>query len=335
MPGNTGRSRSAAEANGLTVDLASVEDFERIGLSRTRLTVPIEMAVGTNARGETVIKLTTKEAVREPLLDFLLVANWSKGKVLREYTVLLDPPITAPAKSTATVSPLSEKPVPVAKPLTETKPAPPSPAPKPAHAEPKPPVAAATPKAPPKAEAKQAAPPQPPAPKPAAIRPEATITVRSPAGAVRSPRDRQTTVQQPNDASCSRPTNAFYQDNINALFIPILRIPSSDETRVKERCAKQPSRCTARTKSDDWPRGNQQNDADALSDDQDHHRVRREAGQGRCETGGRASGAGAAECRRTTPQRMRCQAGTGRKMPRSRPNWRTKEGASSRERSGE
>ena len=38
------------------------------------------MAVGTNARGETVIKLTTKEAVREPLLDFLLVANWSRAR---------------------------------------------------------------------------------------------------------------------------------------------------------------------------------------------------------------------------------------------------------------
>src|SRR5690348_12303865 len=72
---------SAAEANALTVDLASAEDFERIGLSRSRLTVPIEMAVGTNARGQTVIKLSTKEAVREPLLDFLLVANWSKGKL--------------------------------------------------------------------------------------------------------------------------------------------------------------------------------------------------------------------------------------------------------------
>src|SRR5215471_11934314 len=102
---------SAAEANALTVDLASAEDFERIGLSKARLSVPLEMAVGTNAKGQTVIKLTTKEPVKEPLLDFLLVANWQKGKLLREYTVLLDPPVTAPAKSTATVAPVAEKPV--------------------------------------------------------------------------------------------------------------------------------------------------------------------------------------------------------------------------------
>src|SRR5262249_57004921 len=140
---------SAAEANALTVDMASSEDFERIGLNKARVGVAIEMAVGTNAKGQTVIKLSTKEPVREPLLDFLLVANWSKGKLLREYTVLLDPPITAPAKSTATVAPLAEKPVAVAKPLTETKPATPPPPPKPVRPEPKPPVAAAPPQAPP------------------------------------------------------------------------------------------------------------------------------------------------------------------------------------------
>jgi len=227
---------SAAETNGLTVDLASVEDFERIGLSRTRLTVPIEMAVGTNARGETVIKLTTKEAVREPLLDFLLVANWSKGKVLREYTVLLDPPITAPAKSSAMVAPLAEKPVPIAKPLTETKPAPPPP--KPARAEAKPPVAAATPKAPPKAEAKPAAPPPSP-PKPAAhpaggndYGPVAEGETLSGIARATKPDDK-TSVNQMMLALLKANPNAFYQDNINALKRgSILRIPGSDDMRA-------------------------------------------------------------------------------------------------------
>jgi pilus assembly protein FimV len=228
---------SAAEANGLSVDLASNEDFERIGLSRSRLTVPIEMAVGTNARGETVIKLTTKEAVREPLLDFLLVANWSKGKVLREYTVLLDPPITAPAKSTATVAPLAEKPVPVARPLTETKPAPPPVAPKQARAEPKPPVAAAAPKAPPKAEAKPAAPP--PTPKPAAHQaasndygPVAEGETLSGIARATKPDDKSS-VNQMMLALLKANPNAFYQDNINALKRgSILRIPSSDDLRA-------------------------------------------------------------------------------------------------------
>jgi pilus assembly protein FimV len=228
---------SAAEANALTVDLASAEDFERIGLSRSRLTVPIEMAVGTNARGQTVIKLSTKEAVREPLLDFLLVANWSKGKLLREYTVLLDPPITAPAKSAATVAPLSEKPVPVARPLTETRPE--SPPPKPVRAEPKPPVAAAMPKPALKPQARTAPPPPPPAPpapKPAAhpaggndYGPVAEGETLSEIARATKPDDKAS-VDQMMLALLKANPKAFYQDNINALKRgSILRIPTGDE----------------------------------------------------------------------------------------------------------
>src|SRR5678815_5417762 len=148
---------SAAEATELTVDLAPPEPPPPPPPPPPPLTVPLEMAVTTNARGQTVIKVTTKEAVREPLIDFLIVANWTKGKVLREYTVLLDPPITAPPArgAPATVAPVAEKPAAAAQPLPAPKPAPPPKAPSP---EPKPPVAAA-PQKPPKA-----APPPTPAP---------------------------------------------------------------------------------------------------------------------------------------------------------------------------
>ena len=225
---------SAAEVNALNVDLASAEDFERIGLNRARLSVAIDMAVSTNAKGQTVIKLTTKEPVREPLLDFLLVANWSKGKLLREYTVLLDPPVTVPAKSTATVAPLAEKPQVVAKPLAEPKPAPP-PA-KPAHAEPKPPAVAAAAKPAPKPA------PSAPPPKPAAApQPTATgndygpvaqgETLSEIARATRP--NEKTSVDQMMLALLKTNPKAFYQDNINALKRgAILRIPNNDDLKA-------------------------------------------------------------------------------------------------------
>ncbi|MFT3791744.1 MAG: FimV/HubP family polar landmark protein [Rudaea sp.] len=102
---------TATEADDLHVDLASAEDFQRVGLSRARVTVPIEFTVANSGHGK-VIRLTTKEAVREPFLDFLIEAIWSKGKLLREYTVLLDPPVTAPAVL-ATAPGAAEKPKPV------------------------------------------------------------------------------------------------------------------------------------------------------------------------------------------------------------------------------
>src|SRR5882724_8002045 len=89
---------SPAEASGLTVNLASAEDFQRVGLSRARVSMPIDFSVATNGRGQPVIKLTTKDIVREPFLDFLVEVNWPNGKLLREYTVLLDPPVIAPVR---------------------------------------------------------------------------------------------------------------------------------------------------------------------------------------------------------------------------------------------
>ncbi|MEA2913745.1 MAG: pilus assembly protein FimV, partial [Bradyrhizobium sp.] len=227
---------SATEAAELTVDLASAADFERVGLNRARLTVPIEMAVTTNARGQTVIKVTTKDAVREPLIDFLIVANWTKGKVLREYTVLLDPPITAPPArgSTATVAPVAEKPAPTPQPLAESK-APP----KPARPEPKPPMAAAPQKpvkaAPPPPAAPAPAPPPKPAAQAAAGNDYGPVaqgeTLSEIARATRP--DEKTNINQMMLALLKANPKAFYQDNINALRRgAILRIPNGDDIRA-------------------------------------------------------------------------------------------------------
>ena len=92
------------EAEGLLVQLAAAEDFDRVGLNRSRLSVPLEFTLVKSPHGEMVIKVTSKEVVREPFLDFLVEANWPKGRLLREYTVLLDPPVMAPATGATSVA---------------------------------------------------------------------------------------------------------------------------------------------------------------------------------------------------------------------------------------
>jgi pilus assembly protein FimV len=94
--GNSGHPGGAGE-EGLLVSLADQEDFEKLGISRSNLGVPLEFSVAKDAHGQTVIRVTSKEPVRSTYLDFLVEANWPKGRMLREYTVLLDPPVTAPA----------------------------------------------------------------------------------------------------------------------------------------------------------------------------------------------------------------------------------------------
>ncbi len=88
---------SPAERDSLSVNLASAEDFVRVGIDAGRNSVPIDFEVAKNSRGQTIIRVTSKESIREPFLQLLLEVNWNKGKLLREYSVLLDPPVTAPA----------------------------------------------------------------------------------------------------------------------------------------------------------------------------------------------------------------------------------------------
>src|SRR5690606_32335970 len=52
-----------------------------------------------------VIRITSSEPVREPFLTLLVEANWSGGRLLREYGVLLDPEVLAPARSIARTAP--------------------------------------------------------------------------------------------------------------------------------------------------------------------------------------------------------------------------------------
>src|SRR5699024_4851437 len=79
------------EADHLKVTLASADAFTRAGISRANLKVPLAFKVVTRSDGEKVIRVTSSQPVREPYLDFLIQVSWPKGRMLREYTVLLDP----------------------------------------------------------------------------------------------------------------------------------------------------------------------------------------------------------------------------------------------------
>ena len=139
------------EAEGLLVQLAAAEDFDRVGLSRSRLSVPLEFSVVKGSRGDLVIKVTSKDIVREPFLDFLIEANWPKGRLLREYTVLLDPPVMAPATGKAVTSAAKTPERTTSQPLPETKPKTTAPKAAPVAAAPRPEAATPSPKAAPAA----------------------------------------------------------------------------------------------------------------------------------------------------------------------------------------
>ena len=81
----------------LTVALASAETFERYGLDRPFYLQDISFELVRTGRADgNVIRVRSTSPMSEPFLTFLVEVSWSRGRLLREYTVLLDPPTFAP-----------------------------------------------------------------------------------------------------------------------------------------------------------------------------------------------------------------------------------------------
>lgn len=135
--------------------LASQEEFDRAGIDRGYLLTDMRFEV-VQRNGRMYVIARTRQSIDEPFLNFLLDVRWPQGRMLREYTILLDPPVYKPgAAPTATVEPVVSRQEPVAGPAV--KPAAPPPAvagelPPPPTAATKTPPAAARPSTSPAAE---------------------------------------------------------------------------------------------------------------------------------------------------------------------------------------
>lgn len=89
----------------IRVKLAGPESFRRAGIERPFLLSKLRFRPVFPETGEPYIQVTTRESIREPFLDFLLEVNWPRGNLVREFTILLDPPTYQPPRSEVVVSP--------------------------------------------------------------------------------------------------------------------------------------------------------------------------------------------------------------------------------------
>lgn len=89
-------SASVEELDSLKVILADSASFERANIERPFLLSQLKFEVKETEGGGDFIHIHTSDAIREPFLNFLLEISWSRGRLYREYTVLLDPPLYDP-----------------------------------------------------------------------------------------------------------------------------------------------------------------------------------------------------------------------------------------------
>jgi pilus assembly protein FimV len=80
-------------ADEIKVRLATREDFEKLGIERAYFLTGIKFEVVVDDDGTPRIVMTSDDPVLEPYLDFIVEARWPTGRLLREYTVLVDPPV--------------------------------------------------------------------------------------------------------------------------------------------------------------------------------------------------------------------------------------------------
>jgi len=111
------------DVESLTVRLASNEAFRQAGIDFNSALLSIRMAV--ERRGDAaVVKLTSTQPINEPFLDVLIELQWASGRLVREYTFLLDPPgYTGPQVIAASPAPAVTKPA-AAPPAAESPAAP-------------------------------------------------------------------------------------------------------------------------------------------------------------------------------------------------------------------
>ena len=97
--------------------LASSDDFGRAGVERSFFLTDLTFTPVVQPDGKAYIRVTSTRPVKEPYLNFLMEVRWPSGRVLREFTLLLDPPLydptpvtfSAPVTPPATAAPRAQR----------------------------------------------------------------------------------------------------------------------------------------------------------------------------------------------------------------------------------
>jgi pilus assembly protein FimV len=97
-------SATPEELAALRIGLANSETFSRYGIDRPSFLSGLEFNVTKDEQGRDVVRVTSRSSMTEPFVTMLIEATWARGRLLREYTVLLDPPVLLPGPPESAVA---------------------------------------------------------------------------------------------------------------------------------------------------------------------------------------------------------------------------------------
>lgn len=95
-------------AEQILVTLASPADFERNGVDRLYFYTELQFQVDLDSADGPKVIIKSRNPVREPYLNFLIEARWTAGRLLREYTLLMDlPTFEEDARASSVAAPVT------------------------------------------------------------------------------------------------------------------------------------------------------------------------------------------------------------------------------------
>jgi pilus assembly protein FimV len=136
-------SLSPEEESSLRVRIAPPESYRASGVDYNAVLPTTQVTVARRPDGRTYLRVQSDRAVQEPFVDVILELTWSSGRLVREYTLLLDPPQSrvappvmaqAPAAPQISAAPQPSTPAPAQAPVVTAPSAPPAATPRPAPA---------------------------------------------------------------------------------------------------------------------------------------------------------------------------------------------------------
>jgi len=83
---------SSEEAATLKANIGSPEAFRAAGVDFPAALAGARVSLQRRANGQAYLRVTGERTVNEPFLGIVVEANWANGRVVRDYTLLVDPP---------------------------------------------------------------------------------------------------------------------------------------------------------------------------------------------------------------------------------------------------
>ncbi|MDP3170764.1 MAG: FimV/HubP family polar landmark protein, partial [Polaromonas sp.] len=221
---------NAEEAASLRASVASADAFKAAGLEYSAAVTNLQISLQRRPDGRSYLRLTSDRPVSEPFVDLILEARWASGRIVRDYTMLFDPPnlrAAAQPMPAPTAPMVSRPPAPVAT-------LPPAPAPAPAavpYSPPSPPPVTPAPAV------RPIAPPPPPVAASRAASPGGeTVTVKAgdTAGRIAAQtKPASVSLDQMLVALLRRNPDAFIDGNVNRLKAgAVLEVPGADQAEA-------------------------------------------------------------------------------------------------------